>query len=531
MKKHEQYNVGIYCRLSKDDDIRIGDSSSIMTQKTMIEKYVRDNGWAVYDCYIDDGWSGTNYQRPDFQRMLEDIEAEKINMVAVKDLSRLGRNYLLTGQYTDIYFPDRGVRFVALNDGIDSNNSDNDIAPFKNILNEMFAKDISKKVRSAIRAKQEKGEYVGNHAPYGFLKDPANKNHLVIEETSAAIVRRIYDLCASGHGSPSIVKILNGEGIPSPRNHLENVNPSYYKNPQRKYEWGTEIILMILRSRMYKGDMVQGIYETSLFKRTPAKRKPREELIIVPNMHEPIIDEELWQYVQKCLDTRKRSTRTGIPQLFSGFVKCPDCGYALAYAKRYGTEYYSCGLYRRKGIGHCSQHYINKQVLVEAVLDDIRRHAQMALEDANEFAAKLAAQNGDKEERRIQAISDEMLAAETRYAEIDSIVEQLYEDKVAGNLSSTRFNKLADKYEAEQSNQGKRIAELKSEIGRLNANKRDVSSWLELIKNYADIRELDRIVLGELVEKITVGNAQIIDGEKHIEVTIYYRFVGAINNM
>jgi DNA invertase Pin-like site-specific DNA recombinase len=528
MKKHEQYNVGIYCRLSKDDINGGSDSSSITSQKTMLEKYVRDNGWTLSDYYVDDGYSGTNYNRPDFQRMIEDIEAGKINLVAVKDLSRLGRNYILTGQYTDIYFPDRGVRFIAVNDGIDTKNADNDIAPFKNILNEMYAKDISKKIRSVMRAKQEKGEYIGNHAPFGYMKDPANKNHLIIEESGAEVVRRIYGLCASGHGSPTIVKTLNQEGIPTPRNHLENVCPGYYKKPQRQYKWGTETILLILRSRLYKGDMVQGVYETSLFNRTPTKRKPRDERIIVPNTHEPIINDELWYYVQKCLDTRKRVMKSGVAQLFAGFVRCPDCGYALAYATRFGTEYYSCSRYRRHGIEHCTQHYINKQVLIGAVLDDIRRYAQMALDDAEGFALKLAEQNGDREEKQVQALSGKVKAAEARYAELDRIIEQLYEDKVAGNLSDARFGKLIGKYEAEQTALEKRVEEIKSEVERLKVNKRDASAWLELIKNYADIRELDRVVLGELVEKITVGEAQVIDGVKNIEITIYYRFVGPV---
>jgi DNA invertase Pin-like site-specific DNA recombinase len=244
MKKHEQYNVGVYCRLSKDDDVRSGDSSSITSQRAMLEKYVRENGWAISDCYVDDGYTGTNYNRPEFQRMIEDIEAGKINMVAVKDLSRLGRNYILTGQYTDIYFPDRGVRFVALNDGIDSKNSDNDIAPFKNILNQMYSNDLSKKVRSAVRTKKQDGQYLSNYAPYGYAKDSLNKNRLVIEESGAAVVKRIYDLCASGHGTPYIAKVLNREGVPSPRHHRENLNPKF--KTMKQFEWVPETLHGIL---------------------------------------------------------------------------------------------------------------------------------------------------------------------------------------------------------------------------------------------------------------------------------------------
>ena len=528
MKKHEQYNAGIYCRLSKDDIIKDDNgSSSIISQKSMLEQYIRGNGWTVYDYYVDDGFSGTNYNRPNFQRMIEDIEAGKINMVVVKDLSRLGRNYIQTGQYTDIYFPDRGVRFIALNDGIDTKNTDNDIAPFKNILNQMYSTDLSKKVRSAIRMKQQNGEYVSNYAPYGFQKDPLNKNRLIIEETGAEVVKRIYDLCASGHGTPYIAKILNREGIPSPRHHRAEIDPKYKVKGQ--YEWVPETLHSMLRSRIYKGDMVQGTHECSRFKRTPSKKKPIDEWIVTPNTHEAIINDELWYYVQKCLDTRKRVQRSGEPQLFNGFLKCADCGYALACASRFGTEYYSCGLYRRKGIEKCTQHYINKKVLMDVVLDDIRRYAQMALDDREGFACRLAAQSGDKEVWQIEALLDEMKAAEARFTELDRIMEQLYEDKVSGSLSETRFHKLADKYEDEQLSLEKQAKEREAEVERLNANKKDASVWLDLIKNYTDIRELDRIVLGELVEKITVGESQVIDGVKHMDVTIYYRFVGAVN--
>ena len=527
MKGQKRYDVGIYCRLSKDD-MGGGESTSIISQRCMLEKYVKDNGWMVFDCYIDDGYSGTNFNRPDFQRMIDDIEAEKINLVIVKDLSRLGRNYLMTGQYTEVYFPNRGVRFIALNDGIDTVNSDNDIAPFKNILNEMYAKDISKKVRSAVRTKKQNGEFLSNRAPYGYKKDPANKNKLIVEETGAVIVKRIYDMCQGGMGTNTIAKILNSEGILSPRNHHEVICPGYYKTPQRKYEWTPETIHGILRSRIYKGDMVQGIYECAQFKRTPYKRKAKEDWIITPNTHEPIIDSETWVYVQKCFDSRKRVMRSNELQLFAGFIKCADCGYALAYARRFGTEYYSCGLYRRRGIEHCTQHYINKDLLIQIVLDDIRRNAKLAVEDEENVARQLMESYGNEGEQHRKELQNELKTAEKRYAELDKILKQLYEDSVIGKITDKRFRKLSGEYETEQTEIEAKISEMQSKLDRLGQNKCDFTAWMELIKNYTEIRELDRIVLGELVEKITVGNTEIIDGKKHLEITIYYKFVGAI---
>lgn len=346
MKEHKQYSVGIYCRLSKDD-IGSGDSSSILSQKAMLEKYVHDNGWTVSDYYVDDGYSGTNFNRPDFQRMIDDIESGNINMVVVKDLSRLGRNYLMTGQYTEVYFPDRGVRFVALNDGIDSKNSDNDIAPFKNILNEMYSKDISKKVRSAVRTKKQRGEYLSNYTPYGYMKDPDNKNRLVIEESGAEIVRRIFEMGKSGLGSKMIGNILTREGVLSPSNHRAKLCKAAAR--QEKNRWNCETVNSILKSRIYLGDMVQGIYDCSRFKRAPSKRKSPEEWYITPNTHEPIVDIETWEHVQTCISSRKRVTKSNEIQLFAGFLKCEDCGHALSYAFCQGIPQYTCGYYRRYG--------------------------------------------------------------------------------------------------------------------------------------------------------------------------------------
>ena len=524
MKKHEHFSVGIYCRLSKDD-IGSGDSSSIISQKCMLEKYAQDNGWAVYDCYIDDGYTGMNYDRPDFHRMIDDIEAGKIDFVAVKDLSRLGRNYLLTGQYTDVYFPDRGVRFIALNDGIDSMNSDNDITPFRNILNQMYSTDISKKVRSAVRAKKQRGEFVSNYAPYGYQKDPANKNRLIVEHTGAEIVRRIYEMCADGYGSKAIAKTLNTEGIPSPLTHRGKL---LGRDPGRGCSWHCETVNNILRSRIYLGDMVQGIYDCARFKRNPTKRKPEEDWMITPNTHEPIVSAGIWEQAQNMISSRKRVTQKGGLQLFAGFVKCGDCGYALGYSNSQGIPQYTCGQYRRYGREACSAHYIRKDILTEIVLNDIRKYARLASEDEDGLAQQLLSIDREKEERQMCVLDSELSAAETRRLELDKIIKRLFERSVSGAINESRFQKLNAEYETEQTGLEKRIGEIQNELETIRQNKRDQSAWLEIIKEYADVRELDRIVLSELIDKITVGEARIENGEKVIDVTIYYRFIGAV---
>jgi len=494
----------------------------------MLEKYVNDNGWTVYDFYCDDGWTGMRYDRPDFQRMIGDIEAGNINFVAVKDLSRLGRNYLLTGQYTDVYFPDRGVRFIALNDGIDSINSDNDIAPFRNILNQMYSTDISKKVRSAVRAKKQQGKFLSNYAPYGYQKDPSDKNRLVVENTGAEIVRRIFEMCAEGHGSKVISKTLNKEGIASPLCHRDKL---LGRESGHESKWHTETVNNILRSRVYLGDTVQGVYECSRFKRTPNKRKPKEDWIITPNTHEPIVTPEIWEQAQDSISSRKRVTQTGELQLFAGFVKCEECGYALGYSNSQGIPQYTCGQYRRYGRDACTAHYIRKDTLVEVVLSDIRKHARLASEDESGLAQQLFSISGDKEERQMQALSAELSAAKARSLELDRIIKRLFEQSVCGTITDNRFQKLNAEYESEQAMLEKRIGEVQNELDTIQQNRRDSSAWLDIIKEYADIRELDRIVLSELIDKITVGESRIVDGEKVIDVTIYYRFIGAVGQL
>jgi len=527
MKKQEHYSAGIYCRLSKDD-IGSGESSSIISQKCMLEKYAQDNGWAVYDCYIDDGYTGMNYDRPDFHRMLGDIEAGKVDLVAVKDLSRLGRNYLLTGQYTDIYFPDRGVRFIALNDGIDSLNSDNDIAPFRNILNQMYSTDISKKVRSAVRAKKQRGEFLSNYAPFGYQKDPSNKNRLIIESSGAETVRRMFGMCAEGLGSKAISKVLNKEGILSPLCHRDKL---LGRETNRVSLWHCETVNSILRNRVYIGDMVQGIYDCSRFKRTPNKRKLQEEWIITPNTHDPIVTPEIWEQAQNSINSRKRVMGTGELQLFAGFVKCGDCGHALSYANCQKIEQYTCGHYRRHGSGACTCHYIRKDTLIRIVLDDILRYARLASEDEAALAQQILAIDGDKAERQIQALSSELGVAETRSLDLDKIIKRLFEQTATGAITDSRFQKLNAGYEAEQAALEKRIGDIRNELDTIQQNRRDSSGWLDAIREYADIRELDRIVLSELIDKITVGEARMVDGEKVIDVTIYYRFIGVIRQL
>jgi len=527
MRELNSYNAAIYCRLSKDDDIRSGESSSIVSQRDILKRYVKDKGWHVHDYYIDDGFTGTNFNRPDFRRMIEDIEDGKVNCVITKDLSRLGRNYILTGQYTEIYFPSKSVRYIALNDGVDTLNQDNDIAPFKNILNEFYARDISNKVRSAVRARKLKGEYVNGLVPIGYRKDPHNKHRLLVEETGAAVVRRIFEMASADMGSKKIREVLNAEGVITPFNHYRKV---FHGREPRPAKWADTTIIAVLRNRVYTGDTVQGIYECARFGQVPRKRRPKDEWIVTPNTHEPLVERETWELIQKKIDARNRPTRSGIVRLFSGLLKCEDCGYAMGYSDSQGKyAYYSCNEYRRHGSGFCTCHYINAAVLEQTVLDDIRKYAKLAKNKAEELARRIHEQNGDENVNKVKTLGAELDRLKARNAELDGIMKRLYEDNVSGKLSDERFSKFLTGYEKEQSDVQLRIENTERGIKEFKANQKDTDSWIKLIRNYTKIEELDRTVLCELVDKITVGEAKEIDGEKVTDVTIYYRFVGAVD--
>ena len=527
MKKQDKYNVAIYCRLSKDDDIRGGgNSSSIISQKEILERHVKQNGWHIHDYYIDDGFTGTNFERPAFERMIEDIEDGKINLVITKDLSRLGRNYIQVGQFTEIYFPSKRVRYIALNDGVDTINSDDSVAPFLNVLNDFYAKDVSKKVRTAVRSRKQRGEYLSNYAPIGYQKDPKDKHRLIVEEAGATIVRRIFEMARTDMGSKKICKVLNDEGVLTPANHRKQL---LYEAEPKPAIWRAETVIAILRNRVYLGDTVQGIYDCARFKRTPSKRKPQEEWIITPGTHEPLVSVEIWEYVQKLIDARNRPVKSNVIQLFAGFVKCEDCGYALGYSTSQGIEQYTCGTYRRHGRKYCSCHYIRKDVLEKVVLDDIRKYSKLAKHQADALTKQIHGQNGCVDTSHLKALNAELERLNTRYAELNHILKRLYEDNVTGKLSDDRFNQFLSDYEKEQFDVQGKMNTAEQAIEEIQSNQKDADSWIKLIQNYTRIKKLDRTVLSELVEKITVGEAKEVDGHKITDITIYYRFVGAVS--
>ena len=539
MRELSSYNVGIYCRLSKQDkkdgkDIgrRNEESASIQTQRDILSKYVNERkgkGWRVYDYYIDEDFSGTNFERPAFQRMIDAIEDGAVNMVVVKDLSRLGRSHIEADTYMEVYFPSRNVRVIAVDENIDSlkmDESNDIIVPIKNMLNELYSRDLSRKVKSALTAKKLSGLNVSSFAPYGYQKDPKNKHRLIIEEIGAAVVRRIFEMARNDMGSKKICRVLNDEGVPTPFNHRERVLKGLEPKPAR---WHCESVNFVLRNRTYVGDTIQNVVECARFKKTPTKRRKKEEWIITPNTHEPLVDADTFELVQKFIDARHRPLKSNIIQLFAGFVKCEDCGYALGYAYSQNIEQYTCGQYRRHGNKFCTCHYIRKDVLEKVVLDDIRKYSKLAKHETNKLTQHIHEQNGDKDDTQIKALSSELERLTDRLTELDRILKRLYEDNINGKINDTMFNKFLVDYEKEQSDVQAKISQTEQQIKEIQSSQRDTNSWIKLIQNYTRIKKLDRTVLSELVDKITVGEAKIVDGNKVTDVTIYYRFVGAVS--
>lgn len=478
MTGQPKYNTALYLRLSKDDGT-MNESSSIQTQKEMLTRYCRENGFAISQIYIDDGWSGTNTNRPSFQRMLSDIEDGKINCVITKDLSRLGRNYLETGSFTEIYFPEHNVRYIAVTDGVDTaKGSTMDITPFKNLLNDMYAQDISKKIKSSLLTRQKQGKFIGTKAPYGYVKDPADKNHLLIDERFAPIIRYIYKLAKDGIGITQIARRLTKEKIPRPvaaaAEELECYD-RYITTEESAYKWTMGSVREILRNPVYKG-AIRGQKRPKISLKSE-KRKPAQSAgtFVIEGMHEPIIDPEEWELVQRLITSRKKVRKVDVQydNIFSGLVKCADCGFALTYVRAHrnwnsenilANYDYQCNNYRMEGKSVCTQHRITALNLYNAVLADIKRLANEALGDDRQMISSIAERLGKAEKDTVRQAERELKRANKRLSELDRLFAKLYEEHINGKVSERNYNSLSAAYETEQTELESRISELNSVI-------------------------------------------------------------------
>ena len=535
------YNVGIYCRLSNDDE-RDGESVSIENQKLLLQSYVRQMGWNEIDVYIDDGYSGTNFNRPGVQRLIEDAKSKRINLILVKDLSRFGRNYIEFGQYTDYLFPSIGCRFIALNNGIDtmSNNGSTDVMCFLNLFNEFYSRDTSKKVKAVKRACAENGKFMGTYPAYGYKHDPEDKHHLVIDEGTAPVVCRIFSMRAAGMGFHTIAVQLNEEGVPSP-------GMLYYQrkgkeDPRRvNHKWASETVRQIVRNEVYIGNMVQGKTGTISYKNKKLISKPEDEWIRVEGTHEPIISRDVWDTVQS-IDrkrVRKNAASDGIRSIFTGLVYCADCGFKMRnhtekFTYKDGTSgrysSFICGNYARSGKSACTIHTIYENALEKIVLEDIREKARFAAHDPEQLAQHIVRLKDKESRSRLTSLEQELKTVKARLAELERLMQNLYEDKCTGSIPQSVFQTLMHRYESERAEKADALPELERKVKAGMENRQDAGRWAEIIRQYTEITKLDESILFALVDRIEVGEAQKVRGVRVRDVKVYYRYVGNVDD-
>ena len=528
--------AAIYCRLSQDDG-SVGESGSIQTQKTLLTQYCKEHRIKIGDCYCDDGWSGTNFDRPNFKRMIDDIELGKVNMVIVKDLSRFGREYAQMGMYIEHYFEEKGVRFISVAENIDSKNGiDNLVLPFTNVINSFYARQASSKTKAAKEARAKSGMFLGSHAPFGYKKDPNDRHHLVVDPSAAEVVQEIFQLFADGVGYVRMTKILRSRGVLNPQAYFNQNNPDFYKNSdywRKPYDWHATSIRVILNNPVYLGKLVYGRSKTKGFFDKRREDVPEDEWIVTENAHEPLISQELWDTVHQMMKAKRRENGKGEVQYFTGLVKCADCGSSLnvSYDKKRGRYTgFSCWVYKNYGKERCTSHAIGWKTLNQLVLEDIRRNAQVAKLASEDYMNMLVSMKTEKKAQEISRCKRELKKVEKRIGELEKILNKLYEDTALERISEERYQSMASAYEREQEVLKGQCEGLLTEITQGEEVYKNVERFLPLIQKYMDITELNAHILNELIEKIVVHEKQIDeDGIKSQEIDIYYKFIGYVN--
>ena len=530
----QQLITALYPRLSHEDELQ-GESNSISNQKRILETYAKQNGFSNLRWYTDDGYSGANFQRPGFQAMLADIEAGKVGTVIVKDMSRLGRNYLQVGMYTEMIFPQKGVRFIAINDGVDSAQGENDFAPLRNIFNEWLVRDTSKKIKAVKRSKGMSGKPITSKPVYGYLMD--EDENFIIDEEAAPVVRQIYSLCLAGNGPTKIARMLTEQQIPTPGTlEYRRTGSTRRYHPGYECKWATNTVVHLLENREYTGCLVNFKTEKPSYKLKHSIENPPEKQAVFENHHEPIIDRETWERVQELRKQRKRPNRYDEVGLFSGILFCADCG-SVMYQQRYQTDKrkqdcYICGSYKKR-TADCTAHFIRTDLLTAGVLSNLRKVTSYAAKHEARFMKLLIEQNEDGDRRRNAAKKKELEAAEKRIAELSAIFKRLYEDSVTGRISDERCTELSADYEAEQKELKERAARLREELSKAQEATANAEKFMNVVRRHTTIEELTPTLLREFVEKIVVHESVALDGKRRgklrrQEIEIYYSFVGKV---
>ena len=541
--------TALYERLSKDDDL-LGESNSIINQKAMLENYAKQNGFKNIRHYTDDGYSGGNFERPDWKRMVTDIQAGLIGTVIVKDMSRVGRDYLQTGFYTEVLFKQQGVRFIAVSNGVDSTDaSSSEFAPFLNIMNEWYLRDCSRKIRASYKVRGNAGKHTTNNVPYGYKKSPDDKNQWIIDEEVAPVVRRIYRLCVEGYGIGDIAKILREDKIETPSYYWGSRGIGNWKtrySVDRPYDWTMSTVADILARIEYMGHTVNFRTHSSDYKERRIIKNPKEEWKIFENTHEAIIDKETWELVQRLRGTPKRHDFAETPNPLTGILFCADCGAKLynntekARAMRegktpdpqtgyYNSDHYDCKNYKLSRVREkttCTTHYINTNSLIRLILETLKLVSEYAIANKEEFAQKVRDLSMQKQFESLKEQKALLAKKEKRYGELKGLVKKLYESYATEKISEKNFEMLSADYEAEQESLETEIQELQLQIDVYNENTDKSEQFLEVAKRYTDFSVLTAPMLNEFIEKIVVHAPVWNEGERTQEVEFYFKFIG-----
>ena len=535
VKQAEGKITALYERLSRDDDLT-GDSNSILNQKAYLENYAAQRGYTNIAHYTDDGWSGGNFERPDWKRMIADIEAGKVCRVIVKDMSRAGRDYLQTGFYTEVFFRQHGVHIIAIANGVDSEDQNsNEFAPFLNIMNEWYLRDQSRKVSAAYKIKGTSGKHTSTHAIYGYKKDPENKDHWIIDEEAATVVKRIFHLALEGYGQYKIAEILTRDKVECPAYYLAVRGCGSHKNNvdmTRPYDWNGNTVGIILAKPEYLGHTVNFRTSQKSYKDKRVKNAP-EDWLIFENTHEDIIDKATWDRVQEIRQTVRRTDTTGEANPLTGLMFCADCGAKMYNHRNRNAQFlndnYNCSAYTRTATREtrlCCSHSISTRTVCTLLLETIRTVSAYAISNEEAFRQKVLAASKLKHEADTKELKKKIAKAKKRSAELDVLIKKLYESYAMGKISEHRFDALCAEYEREQAEMEAMIATEQSALEAFRADTDRADQFLALAKKYTDFTELTTPMIFEFVDKILVHAPEKIDGERTMEIDIYLKFIG-----
>lgn len=533
MTKQPDKITALYCRLSRDDE-QDGLSGSIKNQQAILEKYAQENGFKNTRVFIDDGWSGTNFARPAFTEIMELAEKGLIGTLIVKDHSRLGRNRLIVGQLLEEGFDSLGVRYIAIMDNIDTAKGISDLVPMQDLFNEWHAKNTSQKVRNVFKSKGMSGAPLTTNPPYGYLKDPESKNGWIVDEEAAKIVRQIFAWCVDGLGPTQIAKHLKAAKVPTPTEHWSNIGRNCSNLPAVPYNWCSDTVANILSKQEYCGDTVNFRSTTKSFKNKKKIERPPEEWQIFKNTHPAIIDREVFALVQELRKHRRRPTKSGIVSPFSGLLYCADCGEKLYYSvtNNYKREqaYFFCSSYR-KNSEVCSAHYIREKVVEQIVLESMQRILLNVQVFEKEFARKQMDCYTEDKKKQLAAKHRELSRAKKRIAEIDTLIQKIYEDNASGKLSDERYATLSLSYEEEQKTLKAAVPELQSFLETETDKTESLQCFIQKVKQITELKVLTPELIHEFVDKIVVYAPRYLDGKRVQLLDIYYSGVGILHEL